>query len=81
MYATSTNNTICSVAVMIEACLERNSTDDTPGTSLLQYVPGADAINRALTTAPAWSETQQVYPGATLNRANWHPHDHHAPLV
>src|SRR5436305_6466937 len=70
-----------SVVTMIEVCLERNSTDSTPGTSLRQYVPGAGAINRAPTTAHTWSETQQVYPGAPLNRANWHPHDHHSPLV
>ena len=60
---------IFSAVAMIEVCLEQNSTDDTPGTSLRQYMPGAGAINRAPTTAHAWSETQQVYPGALLNRA------------
>ena len=49
-----------SVVAMIEVCLERNSTDGTPGTSLRQYVPGA--------------RLQQYTPGAKLNRSTLEPH-------
>src|SRR5579863_6904640 len=51
------------------------STVDTPGVTLQRCAPGAIA-----TTARARNATLQVYPGATLNRTNWHPNDHRSPL-
>src|ERR1051326_3494263 len=51
------------------------STVGTPGETLQRSAPGAIA-----TTAHARNGTLQVYPGATLNKTNWHPTDHRSPL-
>jgi hypothetical protein len=63
------------VVARTEVCLEQKLRQNTPGVLLDSTCFGAEA-----TTKHAWSCTRQAAPGATLNRANWHPNDHPLPL-
>jgi len=62
------------VVAMIEACLEHSSTEAMPGTTPGRPCPERDS------TEHGPGEAQQTLSGAALNRANWHPNDHRAPL-
>jgi len=63
------------VAVMNEVCPEQSSTEVMSGKTL------DSACKKQSSTKHASSEAQQSLSGAGLNRANWHPNDHHTPLT
>src|SRR5579863_1709543 len=62
------------VAVTTEVCLEQSYDRHT-----LKHVSTEHSWSRSYDSHP-WSRVQQTVSGATLNRANRHPNDHHPPL-